>query len=81
MIHMLTNLQNSERFMIDFHTYEQLHSDSNSFKKSYPTIDDPNVKRMDAEVMASDSPPPVPDLYVFPNTVPAYNLRSKKWGE
>lgn len=67
--------------MIDFHTYEQLHSDSNSFKKSYPTIDDPKIKHMSPEVVAFDSPPPIPDLYVFPNTIPAYNLRSKKWGK
>lgn len=67
--------------MVDFHTYEQLHSDSNNFKKSYPTIDDPNVRRMDSDIMKSEDPPPAPDLYVFPNSIPAYNLRSKKWGE
>lgn len=67
--------------MIDFHTYAQLHSDSHTFKKTYSSIDDPKVKHMDPEAMASDDPPLKPDLYVFPNTIPAYNLRSKKWGK
>ncbi|KAI1496448.1 P-loop containing nucleoside triphosphate hydrolase protein [Biscogniauxia marginata] len=68
-----------ERFMIDFHTYEQLHSDSWSFKKSYPSIDDPECERMDASMMSSDEPPPVPEIYVFPKTIVGYNLRNKKW--
>ncbi|KAI3331596.1 P-loop containing nucleoside triphosphate hydrolase protein [Xylariaceae sp. AK1471] len=68
-----------ERFMIDFHTYEQLHSDSHSFKRSYPSLDDPNCERINPTAMASDEPPSAPEIYVFPKTIVAYNLRSKKW--
>ncbi|OTB04065.1 hypothetical protein M426DRAFT_73637 [Hypoxylon sp. CI-4A] len=30
-------------------------------------------------MVTSDQPPPKPDIYVFPNTIPGYNLRTKKW--
>ncbi|OAL03335.1 P-loop containing nucleoside triphosphate hydrolase protein [Phaeosphaeriaceae sp. SRC1lsM3a] len=29
--------------------------------------------------MESDEPPPDPEIYVFPATIPAFNLHSKKW--
>ncbi|KAI0892764.1 AAA family ATPase [Annulohypoxylon nitens] len=70
---------NGERFMVDFETYQQLHSSSNTFKLSYPRIKDENFERMNPDIMASDKPPSAPDIYVFPNTIPGYNLRSKKW--
>ncbi|ETS84852.1 hypothetical protein PFICI_02877 [Pestalotiopsis fici W106-1] len=70
---------NGERFMVDFETYRQLHSSSSTFKMSYPSIDDDKCQRMNPETMASDEPPSAPDIYVFPNTIPGYNLRSKKW--
>jgi hypothetical protein len=76
----LTKSQNGERFMIDFETYRQLHSSSTAFKLSYPSIDDEKHKRMDSDTMESDEPPSAPQIYVFPNTIPGYNLRSKKWG-
>ncbi|KAH8654590.1 P-loop containing nucleoside triphosphate hydrolase protein [Tricladium varicosporioides] len=34
---------------------------------------------MDPEAMASDEPPSAPELYIFPNTIPGFDLRSKKW--
>jgi hypothetical protein len=67
--------------VVDFQTYQQLHSTSRSFQIAYPTIDDPGYERMSDEVMASDSPPSAPDIYVFPNTIPGYDLRSKKWSK
>jgi len=67
--------------MVDFHTYQQLHYTSSNFKYTYPHIDDEKCERMSADVMASDEPPPVPEIYIFPNTIPGYDLRSKKWGE
>lgn len=70
---------NGERFMVDFETYRQLHSSSSAFKMSYPIIDEEEHQRMDADTMKSDKPPSAPDIYVFPNTIPGYNLRSKKW--
>jgi hypothetical protein len=66
--------------MVDFQAYQQLHHNSTNFRFLYSTIDDPNCERMSGEVMASDEPPPEPDIYVFPNTIPGYDLRSKKWG-
>ncbi|KAM0542207.1 hypothetical protein ACHAPJ_012899 [Fusarium lateritium] len=69
----------SDRFMVDFVTYEELHSDTTNFKFSYPKIDDPDCDRMDIERMESDDPPSAPEIYIFPNTIVAYNLGSKKW--
>ncbi|KAG5797173.1 hypothetical protein H9Q69_003782 [Fusarium xylarioides] len=68
-----------ERFMVDFATYEELHSDTPSFKRSYPMIDDPDCERMVSHSMDSDDPPSAPEIYIFPNSIVAYNLRSKKW--
>lgn len=43
--------------------------------------DGENGRKMSAEDMASDTPPSHPYVYLFPDTVPGYNLRSKKWGK
>ncbi|KAI0163736.1 hypothetical protein BJ166DRAFT_465584 [Pestalotiopsis sp. NC0098] len=62
----------SQRFMIDFNTYKELHSDSLSFvneawvfKRYYKA--DPN----------EEAKPP--ELYLFPSLVPGFNFRTKKW--
>ncbi|KAF5568819.1 aaa family atpase [Fusarium phyllophilum] len=68
-----------ERFMVDFATYEELHSDTPSFKRSYSMIDDPDCERMVSHSMDSDDPPSAPEIYIFPNSIVAYDLRSKKW--
>ncbi|KAH8586201.1 P-loop containing nucleoside triphosphate hydrolase protein [Bisporella sp. PMI_857] len=68
-----------ERFVVDFQTYQQLHYSSGNFKVAYPSIGDQDCQRMKPEVMASDEPPPAPEIYIFPNTIPGYDLRSKKW--
>lgn len=67
--------------MIDFETYEQLHSDSTNFKDIYGKFEENKLEPMDSAVMASDNPPDVPEIYVFPPKITGYNLRSKKWGE
>ncbi|KAK7715730.1 hypothetical protein SLS63_011319 [Diaporthe eres] len=41
--------------------------------------DDENERKMSAEDMASETPPSRPYIYLFPDTIPGYNLRSKKW--
>ncbi|KAJ8112586.1 hypothetical protein OPT61_g5071 [Boeremia exigua] len=69
----------AERFMVDFRTYKQLHSDTFAFKREYQSIDDSELTRMDPAVLESDEPPSSPEIYVFPDKIPAYNLRSKKW--
>jgi hypothetical protein len=67
--------------VVDFQTYQQLHSSSGNFKMLYPSIDAQDVERIGPEIMASNDPPAAPDIYVFPNTIPGYDLRSKKWGK
>lgn len=37
--------------------------------------------KISVEDMASETPPSQPYIYLFPDTVPGYNLRSKKWGK
>ncbi|KAI1169754.1 hypothetical protein F4777DRAFT_584592 [Nemania sp. FL0916] len=69
----------NERFMVDFETYKELHSDSINFKMLYMRSDDKSQKRMDPEVMASETPPAAPEIYVFPRAIMGYNLRTKKW--
>ncbi|KAI1146887.1 P-loop containing nucleoside triphosphate hydrolase protein [Nemania diffusa] len=60
-----------DRFVVDFHTYKQLHHDSHKFKLLYP--------HMDPERLDLNDPPESPDIYVFPRTIPGYDLHSKKW--
>jgi len=77
---LLTRLQNGDRFMIDFDTYRQLHSDSAGFKREYQSINDPKCEHMDPSMMSLDEPPSGAEINVFPRTIIGYNLRSKKWG-
>ncbi|GAP85125.2 putative AAA family ATPase [Rosellinia necatrix] len=70
-----------ERYMIDFETYRQLHSDSANFKRLYANRMGQEANEMDPEVMASDDPPAAPEIYVFPQRATGYNLRSKKWDD
>lgn len=78
--------QNGERFMVDFQIYKELHSDSLKFQLLYEREDmedddEEGRYKISPEDMESDTPPSAPEIYVFPPTVPGYNLRSKKWGE
>lgn len=62
-------------------------SDSDGDGESDVSDDDENADqsenrhRMTTEDMTSETPPSRPYIYVFPDTVPGYNLRSKKWGK
>lgn len=73
-------LQNGDRFMIDFDAYTQLHSDSFGFKREYSSIDNPGCVHMDSSIMKRDEPPSGAEIHVFPRIIHGYNLRSKKWG-
>lgn len=66
--------------MVDLHTYRQLHPDPSGSKKSHRSKNDYGVIRMDASVMDADEPPPSPEIYVLPEIINGYNLRTKKWG-
>ncbi|GKZ25936.1 hypothetical protein AbraIFM66951_002454 [Aspergillus brasiliensis] len=63
---------NSERFMIDFPTYRQLHPES----KPPPTTTRTEIPR---ERMDNDEPPTAPEIFLFPPRIVGFNLRRKKW--
>lgn len=75
--------------MVDFQIYKELHRDSLKFQMLYEDDDDEDEddsderfeRRMSSDEMESEIPPSGPNIYVFPGTVPGYNLRSKKWGK
>jgi hypothetical protein len=67
--------------MVDFATYKELHSDTFRFEQSYPEIDNPDCERLDPQIFENDDPPQTLEVYVFPNSLVAYNLRSKKWSK
>ncbi|KAJ9151974.1 AAA family ATPase [Pleurostoma richardsiae] len=68
-----------ERFMIDYVTYKQLHSDPQTLKKAFPHLNVRDRKEISPEMMELDEPPPFPEGLVFPPTIIGYNLRQKKW--
>ncbi|KAK0639831.1 P-loop containing nucleoside triphosphate hydrolase protein [Cercophora newfieldiana] len=69
---------NTDRFMVDFHTYRQLHSDLVSFKRSFLSQHE-STEYLSDERMEDDQPPSEPEIYVFPGTIIGYNLHKKKW--
>ncbi|KAI8630550.1 AAA family ATPase [Xylariaceae sp. FL1651] len=42
-------------------------------------VDFQTCERVEFAEMESDNPPAKPKIYVFPSTIPGYNMRSKKW--
>ncbi|KAK6221431.1 hypothetical protein LQW54_001533 [Pestalotiopsis sp. IQ-011] len=62
----------SQRFMIDFNTYKELHSDSMSFSN------EDWVFKQDYKADPNEEAKP-PELYLFPSLVPGFNFRTKKW--
>ncbi|KAK6863622.1 hypothetical protein PG995_000150 [Apiospora arundinis] len=72
---------NGERFMVDYKTYEQLHTSSSLATTKFVNLnnDIDESERLSSEIMENDNPPPSPDIYVFPATIPGYNLQNKKW--
>jgi hypothetical protein len=67
-----TSHQPGQRFMIDFHTYSQLHA--------HYDLDLRLGTAMDQAVMESDEPPSEPEIYLFPTEIIGFDLRRKKWG-
>ncbi|RAL14096.1 ATP-binding protein [Aspergillus homomorphus CBS 101889] len=64
---------NSERFMIDFSTYRQLHS----LDSKPPSAT--NRTEIPRERMNDDEPPTAPEIYLFPTRIVGFNLGRKKW--
>ncbi|KAK0724042.1 hypothetical protein B0H67DRAFT_679768 [Lasiosphaeris hirsuta] len=57
----------SDRFMVDFQTYRQLHSDSASFERTYPSRKHLTGEELSLiDRMSDDKPPSEPEIYVFP---------------
>lgn len=67
--------------MVDFGTYKLLHSETFNFEISYPEIDNPDCERFDSQIFENDDPPKPPEIYAFPNSVMAYNIRKKAWSK
>ncbi|GFF67545.1 hypothetical protein IFM47457_01756 [Aspergillus lentulus] len=63
---------NSERFMVDFPTYRQLHPPEHPLVRKKRTEIPP-------ERLEADDPPSAPEIYLFPSRIVGYNFRRKKW--
>ncbi|KAL3297297.1 TOB3 (member of AAA-ATPase family) [Colletotrichum asianum] len=61
-----------ERYMIDYETYLSLHISSSYATKLFGATTEPNLPKDDSE-------PHAPEIYLFPNLVPGFDLRRKKW--
>ncbi|KAK1706643.1 hypothetical protein BDP67DRAFT_547794 [Colletotrichum lupini] len=64
-------IASGERFMIDFETYKSLHP-NNQYMNKKKLIPEPGLP-------TDGSEPHVPEIYLFPNLVPGFDLRRKKW--
>jgi hypothetical protein len=53
--------------MVDFNTYRELHPDQQSFILEYPSVDNPDVTRMEMRTMETLEPPRQPEIYIFPD--------------
>ncbi|KAI1168284.1 hypothetical protein F5B18DRAFT_646814 [Nemania serpens] len=63
-----------QRFMIDFHTYEELHP-QNHYSLTMKGHDKATVSPFNA------AEPSATELYVFPPRIPGFDLRLKKWSD
>ncbi|KAE9571386.1 hypothetical protein CGMCC3_g12570 [Colletotrichum fructicola] len=61
-----------ERFMIDYDTYTSLHPINSYSMKVADVVAEPGLP-------ADGSEPHAPEIYLFPNIVPGFDLRRKKW--
>ncbi|KXH29519.1 hypothetical protein CSIM01_06252 [Colletotrichum simmondsii] len=66
-------IYSGERFMIDFETYTSLHP-HNQYTNKEKAVLEPDLP-------TDGSEPHVPEIYLFSNLVPGFDLRRKKWGK
>lgn len=59
--------------MIDFEAYTSFHP-YNQYTNKEKAVPEPGLP-------TDDSEPHVPEIYLFPNLVPGFDLRRKKWGK
>ncbi|TIC89995.1 putative 26S protease regulatory subunit-like protein [Colletotrichum higginsianum] len=64
-------IYSGERFMIDFETYTSFHPD-NQYTNKEKFVPEPGLP-------TDGSEPHVPEIYLFSNLVPGFDLRRKKW--
>lgn len=68
--------------MVDYEIYKEIHGESKQYRLPYRQAgNDEDPEQIDSEEMKSDEPPTAPEIYVFPTTIPGFNMRSKKWGK
>ncbi|KAK0372974.1 hypothetical protein CLIM01_09660 [Colletotrichum limetticola] len=60
-----------QRFMIDFETYKSLHP-NNQYTNLVNVV-------LETGLPTDGSEPHIPEIYLFPNLVPGFDLRRKKW--
>ncbi|CAI0648973.1 unnamed protein product, partial [Colletotrichum noveboracense] len=65
-------IHTGERFMIDYDTYTSLHPTNSYAMKVTEVVAEPGLP-------ADGSEPHAPEIYLFPNMVPGFDLRRKKW--
>lgn len=71
----------SNKFKLLYEEHSDYSDSSDESDDGEDDDDDENGRKMSAEDMASETPPSRPYIYLFPDTIPGYNLRSKKWGK
>ncbi|KAF4783930.1 hypothetical protein HER10_EVM0001924 [Colletotrichum scovillei] len=64
-------IHSGERFMIDFETYTSFHP-QNQYTNKDKLVPEPGLP-------TNGSEPRLPEIYLFPNLVPGFDLRRKKW--
>ncbi|KAL8314031.1 hypothetical protein RB597_006447 [Gaeumannomyces tritici] len=75
-----------QRFMTDFATYKELHPDNPYLRSmSYQKIGMPGHDSLgshpELNLPTDGSEPAAPSIYLFPEYLPGFDLRRKKWGE
>ncbi|KAF3806905.1 putative 26S proteasome regulatory subunit-like [Colletotrichum gloeosporioides] len=65
-------IHTGERFMIDYDTYTSLHPVNSYAMKATKAVAEPGLP-------ADGSEPRAPEIYLFPNMVPGFDLRRKTW--
>ncbi|ETS86249.1 hypothetical protein PFICI_00077 [Pestalotiopsis fici W106-1] len=63
-----------QRFMIDFHTYKELHPEAKLFQNL-----DKLMTKKNKPYSPNNGVPESLDVYVFPSEIPGFNFRTKKW--
>jgi hypothetical protein len=62
------------RYMIDMKTYKMLHAGAREDSAAVEA-------ELDSASMAADELPQEPFVFLLPNEIKGYNLRTKKWGK